>query len=106
MLLLSHLSRSSLPYVRWDGDPRDRKTHSLPLAAAQASHRIPHQQKLCNILRPQLAAPKTLPRAELALDRDAVIGIQSQVRGFVRGVGSFSALAGGLVLVLEFHFQR
>ena len=79
--------------------------HPLALAAAETANGVAHQHDLAEVIGAERGAAKFIAGAELALDGDAVVGVQSEIRGFAGGMGSFSALATGLELVLEFHFQ-
>lgn len=53
----------------------------LTLAAAETADGIAHEHELAEVTGAERGAAKVFAGAELALDGDAVIGIQSEVRG-------------------------
>jgi hypothetical protein len=58
-----------------EGEAGDGVTHHLALTAAEAPDGIAHEQDLAEIVAAQSGAAELLARAELALDRDAVVGV-------------------------------
>ena len=58
----------------------------LPLTAAEAADGIAHEQNLGEVVAAQSGAAEGLAGAELALNRNAVVGVESEVGSFVRGV--------------------
>jgi hypothetical protein len=89
-----------------DGEAGDGVTDHLSLTAAQTADWIAHEENLGEVVSAQRGAAEVLAGAELALDRDTVIRVHSEVRGaFVRGVRVIFPSAGTLVFVLEFHLN-
>jgi hypothetical protein len=70
------LPRPPLLHMRRHADPRHRKAHRLPLPTAQTAHGIPHQKNLIQVLPTYSAPPKTLPRTELALNRNSAASVR------------------------------
>jgi len=87
-----------------DGEAGDGEACQLTLTAAEAADGIAHEQDLGEVFAAKAGAAEILAGAELALDRDTVVGVQSEVRGrFGGGVTAVSPSAGSFVFVLEFH---
>jgi hypothetical protein len=90
----------------WFDTRRDRQTGDseacqLTLTAPEATDRIAHQQDLGEVFTAQGRAAKLLAGAELTLDGNAMVGVQSQVRdAFLGGVRAVSPSAGAFVFVL------
>lgn len=86
-----------------DGEAGDGVTDHLTLTAAEAADRIAHEENLGEVFAAQGRAAEVFSGAELALDGNTVVGVQSEVRGaFLGGVGAVSP-ACAFVFVLEFH---
>jgi hypothetical protein len=94
------------PDTRREGEACDRVTDHLALTAADTANGIAHEQKLADIVAAQGGAAEALAGAELTLDRNAVVGVHSEVRGPILRVGMVSPSAGTFEFVLEFHLQR
>ena len=76
------------------------------MTAAEAADGIAHEKDLGEVIAAQRGAPKSLAGAELALDRDTVARVQSEVRSMtVRGMGVLFPSPVTVELILEFHFQ-
>jgi hypothetical protein len=89
-----------------DGETGDSVTDHLALTAAYTADGVAHEENLSEIVTTQRGAAEVLAGAELALDRDTVIRVHSEVRGaFVRGVRVILPSAGALVFVFEFHLN-
>lgn len=65
------------------GEAGYRVADQLALAAAETADGVTHEHDLAEVFGAERGATKVLAGAELALDGDAVVGIQSEVRGFV-----------------------
>jgi hypothetical protein len=93
----------------WFDTRRDRQTGDseacqLTLTAPEATDRIAHQEDLGEVFTAQGRAAKLLAGAELTLDGNAMVRVQSQVRdAFLGGVRAVSPSAGAFVFVLECH---
>jgi hypothetical protein len=86
-----------------DGEARYGVADHLALAAADAANGIAHEEDFAEVFGPEGGTAKLLSGAELALDSDAVIGVEAKVRSLVRRLASFSASAAWFELILEFH---
>ena len=85
----------------------DGEAHQLALTAAEAADGIAHEQNLGEVVAAEGGTAEALARAELALDRDTVVGVCPEVRSAVlRRVWVLSFPAGALEFILEFHLQR
>jgi hypothetical protein len=85
----------------------DGEADQLALTAAEAAYGIAHEKDLGEVIAAQGGTPERLAGTVLALDRDTVAWIQSEVRGTaVRGVGVLFPSAGTVEFILEFHLQR
>jgi len=62
-----------------DGETSDGEACHLPLSAAETADGVAHEQDLSEVVAAQGRAAKVLAGAELALNRDAVIGIQAKI---------------------------
>lgn len=58
----------------------------LALTATEAADGIAHEQNLGEVVAAQGGAAEGLAGAELALNRNAVVGVESEVGSLVRGV--------------------
>jgi len=77
----------------------DGEADQLALTAAETADGIAHKKNFGEVLAAQSRAAEGLAGTELALDRDAVEGIQTEVRGAaLGGVGSLFPFA----VVFEF----
>jgi hypothetical protein len=99
-----------MPAARFDAgresEAGDGVTDHLALTAAEAADGIAHEQDLREVFAAQGGTAEVLAGAELTMDRDTVVGVQSEIRSAaVRGVGSLSFSSGALEFVLEFHLQ-
>jgi hypothetical protein len=89
-----------------DGEAGDGVTDHLALTAAYTADGVAHEENLSEVVTAQRGAAEVLAGAELALNGDAVVGVNSEVRSaFVRGVRVIFPAAGTLVFVLEFHLN-
>ena len=75
----------------------------LALTAAEAADRVSHEKDLRDVVSAEAGAAEALARAELTLDGNAVVGIQTEIRGPVTGRVMISSSVCGLEFVLEFH---
>jgi hypothetical protein len=84
----------------------DGEAHQLALTAAEAADGIAHQKYLGEVISAQCGTPKSLAGTKLALDRNPVARVQSEIRGMsVRGMGVLFPSALTIELILEFHLQ-
>jgi hypothetical protein len=87
-----------------EGEAGNGVADHLALTAAEAADGIAHEKDLGEVIAAQGGAPECLAGAILALDRDTVAGVLTEVRGaVVRGVGVLLATAVSVEFVLEFH---
>jgi hypothetical protein len=84
----------------------DGEAHQLALTAAETADGIAHQKYLSEVIAAQCGAPKSLAGTELALNRDTVARVQSEIRGMsVRGMRVLFPSAVTVELILDFHLQ-
>jgi len=84
----------------------DGEAHQLALTAAQAADRIAHQEDLAEVIATQGGASKSLAGTELALDRNPVARVQSEIRSMSgRGMRMLFPSALTIELILKFHLQ-
>ena len=87
--------------ARRDRQAGDSEACQLTLTTAKAADRIAHEEDLGEVFTAQGRAAKLLSGAELTLDRNAMVGVQSQIRdAFFGGVRAVSPSAGAFVFVL------
>ena len=85
----------------------DGEADHLALTAAEAADGITHEKDLGEVVATQGGATECLAGTELALNRNTVAGVQSEVGGVaVRGVRVVLPSAATVELILEFHLQR
>src|SRR6266436_6727553 len=85
----------------------DGEADQLSLTAAETADGITHEKYLSEVIAAQSGAPECLAGTELALNRNTVAGVQSEVGGVaVRGVRVVLPSAATVELILEFHFRR
>lgn len=74
-----------------DGEAGYGVADHLTLAAAEAANGIAHEEDFAEVFGAEGGTAEVLAGAELTLDGNAVVGVEAEVRRFVRGVGSFFA---------------
>ena len=83
-----------------DGEARYGVADHLALAAAEAADGVAHEENLSEVFSAEGGAAKVLSGAELALDGDAVVGIEAEIGSLVGRLTSFSAGAAGFEIAL------
>jgi hypothetical protein len=89
-----------------DGETSDGVACHLALAAAETTDGVAHEQDLSEVVAAQGGATKVLAGAELALNRNAVIGIQAKVGNVFGRVGILTSPTGFFEFVGQVHVQR
>jgi hypothetical protein len=93
--------------ARRQGEAGDGEADQLALTATEAADGIAHEKDLSEVIAAQCGTPKSLAGTELALDRDTVARIESEVRSMtVRGMRVLFPSAKTVEFILEFHLQR
>ena len=88
-------------YAGRDGQACDGVADHLTLTATDTADGVAHQEDLGKVVATECGSAKALAGAELTLDRDAMVGVNSKVRGAAGGgVGS---PVGAVELILKFH---
>ena len=83
-----------------DGEARYGVADHLALAAAEAADGVAHEENLAEVFSAEGGPAKVLSGAELALDGDAVVGIEAEIGSLVGRLTSFSAGAAGFEIAL------
>jgi hypothetical protein len=94
-------SASMTPFIDFDaggdGEAGHGEADKLPLAAAKATDGVTHEEDFGEVLRAQAGAAEGLAGAVLALDGDAVLRIDAEVRfAFVRRASSSAGAIAGV----------
>ena len=83
-----------------DGEAGHGVADHLSLATAQAADGVAHEENLSEVFSAEGGAAKVLSGAELALDGDAVVGVEAEIGSLVGRLTSFSAGAAGFEIAL------
>jgi hypothetical protein len=88
-----------------EGQAGDGVTDQLALSAAEAADRIAHEHDLGEVIAAQRGTAKALAGTKLALDRNAMVGVNPEVRGVGARVRMLCPSSGAFVFVREFHLN-